>query len=134
MTNPSGPSVEQVRQVVEDARAMAAAVAALVDEAHDPADVAWAEHRAEYVQARLADLEASLRRGDARAFPGSVQAVLMEFRPVEDAPAALQPATPPVFAAANQLALSLRAAVDPYLVDGFLPPEIGETLRRAAGE
>ena len=134
MSNPAEPNVEQVRRVVEDARSMVAAIGALVDAANDPADVSWAEHRAEYAQARLAELEAGVRRGDARAFPGLVQAVLMEFRPVEDAPAALQPATPPVFAAADQLSRSLRAAVDPYLVDGFLPPAIGETLRRAAGE
>jgi len=128
-----GPDEAGLRRLVDDARAVVAAVGALGGEASYPDDVAWAAERAAGAHDCLLRLERVLRAGDARGFPGALLAVEMQMRPVEDAPPALQPATTAVQAAANRLAVDLRRVVDPHLdPDGFLPVEVGRTLRRIA--
>jgi hypothetical protein len=136
---PVGPGPADLRQLLAGARAVRDAVMALARHAVEPGDVEWAGQRVAAVQRDLDRLGAAARAGDAVAFAIGLHVVIMTFRPVEDAPPALQPFTAEVLARTDSLARDRQRLIEPYS-DGerYFPPDmqarIGADLRRVAAE
>jgi hypothetical protein len=141
MTDPARlPGDEDVRRLVDDARAIVAAITALPAEApdDDPAAQKWAEDRARSVQQTWSQLQPALAAGDPLIFGAGIQALISESVPLADAPPSLVDAVAAVRTHTQRLGRDKFAILDPHVTaEGISAPaqaSIGDSLRRIAAE
>lgn len=140
MTGPAPlPTDAEVRRLIDDLRAVVAAITELPAQAPagDAEALRWAEARAASVEQTWSQLSPALAAGDALIFGAGIQALLSETVPLQDAPPAMTEAAETVRTTQlRQLALDETALLDPHVsAQGISPAArsaLAESLRRVA--
>src|SRR4051794_7674256 len=141
MTGPARlPTDEDVRRLIDDCRAVVAAIAGLPAQApaDDPEARRWAEARAASVEQTWSQLQPALAAGDPLIFGAGIQALVSESVPLMDAPPSMAGAVDAVRAHTQRLGLDKHALLDPHItpqgISAAAQAALSEPLRRAAAE
>ncbi|SOD73062.1 hypothetical protein SAMN05892883_2361 [Jatrophihabitans sp. GAS493] len=112
-----GITADGVERLVGKARAVVQAVDELRSVAPTAADLDWADFRAARLHERWAALGRVMQRGDANGFAGTIEAIVSNGRPLDDAPVNMQKFISPLHVLLNDLAEEYAAVIEP-LVEG----------------